>query len=93
MEENLKAVIYGFDGEDSLFEQMGKGLWQANHPRPTLAALYENTVILLFRLLFIVYFEDRNRELLAAHPFYGRYSLKNLYARLRAGQDTVAEHS
>ncbi len=92
VEENLKAVIYGFDGEDSLFEHMGKGIWQAHQTmpaaqHPTLEQLYENTVILLFRLLFVVYFEDRNRELLAAHPFYQRYSLKGLYSRLRAGQN------
>ncbi|WP_343292855.1 DNA methyltransferase [Vandammella animalimorsus] len=89
VEENLKAVIYGFDGEDSLFELMGKALWQKHaalpaNERPTLAQLYENTVMLLFRLLFIVYFEDRNRELLQTHPFYPRYSLKTLYQRLRA---------
>ncbi len=97
VEENLKAVIYGFDGEDSLFERMGKALYAAQtsgqQQPPALGAVYENTLIWLFRLLFVVYFEDKNAELLAKHPFYGRYSLKNLYARLRASAGTAAQPS
>ena len=56
MEENLKAVIYGYAGEDSLFEIMGRAIHQAS-PDATLASVYENSVVLLFRLLFVVYFE------------------------------------
>ena len=83
VEDNLKAVIYGFSGEDSLFETMGKAIYTANaRHNPPLAAVYENSVILLFRLLFVVYFEDRNRDLLRAHPFYPRHSLKTLYETL-----------
>lgn len=96
VEENLKAVIYGFAGEDSLFENLGKALQEAQKKlpeprRPSLEALYENALIWLFRLLFIVYFEDKNAELLERHPFYARYSLKSLYARLRAARGTVAD--
>lgn len=91
VEENLKAVIYGYDGEDSLFEHIGLALHKASaRRRPSLAALYENTVVFLFRLLFIVYFEDRNRELLASHPYYQRFSLKALYWRLRQEQHASA---
>lgn len=60
---------------------MGKALQGAN-PKASLATLYENSVVLLFRLLFIVYFEDKNRTLLATHPFYQRYSLEHLYQQL-----------
>lgn len=74
VEENLKAVIYGYAGEDSLFEIMGRAIHQAS-PQATLASVYENSVVLLFRLLFVVYFEDKNQALLARHPFYQRYSL------------------
>ena len=96
VEENLKAVIYGYAGEESLFELMGKSLWQAqaklpSASRPTLELVYENTVILLFRLLFIVYFEDRNRDLLAQHPFYKRYSLKTLYQYLSQNASAAAD--
>lgn len=82
VEENLKAVIYGYAGEESIFETIGRGVHRAN-PRAKLEAVYENTVIFLFRLLFIVYFEDKNRELLQQHPFYLRYSLGQLFLRLR----------
>ncbi|AGX87541.1 Eco57I restriction-modification methylase domain-containing protein [Candidatus Symbiobacter mobilis] len=81
VEENLKAVIYGYDGEDSLFEILGRAIARAN-PDADLASVYQNSVVLLFRLLFIVYFEDKNRELLALHPFYQRYSLANLFRSL-----------
>ena len=65
VEENLKAVIYGYAGEDSLFEIMGRAIHQAN-PKASLASVYENSVVLLFRLLFVVYFEDKNHDLLAS---------------------------
>lgn len=85
VEENLKAVIYGYEGEDSLFELIGKAIYQANvQPQPpTLEAVYENSIILLFRLLFVVYFEDKNRDLLALHPFYNEHSLQALHQQLR----------
>ncbi|MDP2783154.1 MAG: N-6 DNA methylase [Sulfurimicrobium sp.] len=83
VEENLKAVIYGYAGEDSLFEIMGRAIHQAN-PKASLASVYENSVVLLFRLLFVVYFEDKNRDLLSRHPFYPRYSLAQLFETLRA---------
>ena len=81
VEENLKAVIYGYAGEDSLFEIMGRAIHQAS-PGATLASVYENSVVLLFRLLFVVYFEDKNRALLAQHPFYPRYSLGQIFQSL-----------
>ena len=82
VEENLKAVIYGYAGEDSLFEIMGKAIHKAS-PKATLASVYENSVVLLFRLLFVVYFEDKNQVLLARHPFYQRYSLDGIFQTLR----------
>jgi hypothetical protein len=86
VEENLKAVIYGYSGEDSLFEIMGQAIHQAN-PQVSLASVYENSVVLLFRLLFVVYFEDKNDALLKKHPFYQRYSLGHIYQTLRGQSD------
>lgn len=82
VEENLKAVIYGYAGEDSLFEIMGRAIHKAN-PKASLASVYENSVVLLFRLLFVVYFEDKNFVLLNKHPFYPRYSLAHIFETLR----------
>jgi hypothetical protein len=81
VEENLKAVIYGYAGEDSLFEIMGKAIHKAN-PKASLPSVYENSVVLLFRLLFVVYFEDKNYALLNKHPFYQRYSLDHIFKTL-----------
>jgi hypothetical protein len=81
VEENLKAVIYGYAGEDSLFEIMGKAIQKAS-PKADLTSVYENSVVLLFRLLFVVYFEDKNRSLLEIHPFYKNYSLLHIFQSL-----------
>jgi hypothetical protein len=81
VEENLKAVIYGYAGEDSLFETMGRAIHRAS-PQASMDAVYENSVVLLFRLLFIVYFEDKNRALLKEHPFYSRFSLGQIFDSL-----------
>lgn len=86
VEENLKAVIYGYDGEDSMFEIMGRAIYRAN-ANASMQAVYENSVVLLFRLLFVVYFEDKNRDLLARHPFYNRFSLTRIYQSLPADGD------
>ena len=83
VEENLKAVIYGYAGEDSLFEIMGRAIHRAS-PKASMPSVYENSVVLLFRLLFVVYFEDKNQALLAAHPFYKRYSLGHIFDSLPA---------
>jgi hypothetical protein len=86
VEENLKAVIYGYAGEDSLFEIMGRAIHRAN-PKASMASVYENSVVLLFRLLFVVYFEDKNHELLARHPFYKRHSLGHIFNSLPTTPD------
>ncbi len=78
VEENLKAVIYGYAGEDSLFEIMGRAIHRAS-PKASMASVYENSVVLLFRLLFVVYFEDKNHALLTQHPFYKRFSLGHIF--------------
>jgi N-6 DNA Methylase len=83
LESNLKSVIYGTDGEDSLFERIGQAIYTAS-PNASLEQVYENAMVLLYRLLFIVYFEDNNRSLLEAHPHYQRRSLAKINADLKA---------
>ncbi len=92
VEENLKAVIYGYAGEDSLFEIMGRAIHKAN-PKASLTSVYENSVVLLFRLLFVVYFEDKNFVLLNKHPFYQRYSLAHIFKTLQpTASEKALEH-
>lgn len=91
-EANLRSVIYGITGGRSVFEDIGCALWQAaGKPTQTgdIATVYEAATTLLFRLLFIAYFEDRNRELLAAHPYWPARGLQALLARLQAQQDQL----
>ena len=81
-EENLKAVIYGTNGENSLFESIGSTLC-ARNPLIPLNEIYDNGIILLFRLLFIIYFEDKNHSLLAKHPFYHQHGLQTIFDALK----------
>ena len=87
VEENLKAVIYGISGEDSLFEKIGEKLYQA-YPKATTDDIYENSISLLFRLLFIAYFEDNNTRMLQSHPVYPFYALNELYQKLTVDPDS-----
>lgn len=87
VEENLKAVIYGYAGEESLFETMGRAIHRAS-PQASLSSVYDNSIVLLFRLLFIVYFEDKNQALLTLHPFYKRYGLGQIFQRLSGDADS-----
>ncbi|MDD2609322.1 MAG: N-6 DNA methylase [Giesbergeria sp.] len=92
VEENLKAVIYGYEGEDSVFEVLGKAIYRASDPQQvTLEEVYENSLILLFRLLFVVYFEDKNQEILAQHRYYDAQSLQTLYIKLRTMHETEVD--
>ncbi len=82
LESNLKSVIYGTDGEDSVFERIGQAI-HARNPAASMGEVYENAMVLLYRLLFVVYFEDKNRALLDAHPHYARHSLASIYEGLK----------
>jgi type II restriction/modification system DNA methylase subunit YeeA len=106
VEENLKAVIYGTDFEDSVFELMGIALYQRGVKRDLEMAdaqsqseseddsdsdsltqeVYRASMVLLFRLLFVVYFEDKNRAILHAHPYYAQHSLSSIHAALQSAR-------
>jgi type I restriction-modification system DNA methylase subunit len=96
VEENLKAVIYGTDFEDSVFELMGVALYQRGAQRDSEMAgvpsdgltqeVYHASMVLLFRLLFVVYFEDKNRAILHAHPYYAQHSLATIHEALQAAR-------
>lgn len=93
-EENLKSVIYGTNGENSLFEQIGTAIYERSHQQkiPTdLASIYDNSIIMLFRLLFIVYFEDKNQSLLTKHYYYRKYSLQAIFDLLNKQDSDPAE--
>lgn len=86
-EENLKSVIYGTNGEDSMFEIIGKSIYLRS-PAAELNQVYDNSIILLFRLLFIVYFEDKNKDLLSKHEYYNDYSLQHIFDSVENASDT-----
>ncbi|MDR1945715.1 MAG: hypothetical protein LBQ51_00910 [Desulfovibrio sp.] len=85
-EEDLKKVIYGTDGRRSLFEQIGRAVYAASDYDPSpenLRSVFENALYMLFRLLFVSYFEDRHQDLLAKHLNYPRLSLGKIHEKLR----------
>ncbi|MDR2458257.1 MAG: hypothetical protein LBD41_07285, partial [Clostridiales Family XIII bacterium] len=81
IEENLKAVIYGSNGQFSLFEEIGRAIYQANELPSTADSLnevFENSLYFVFRLIFIAYFEDRHQDIIDLHPGYNLISLRNI---------------
>jgi len=86
IEENLKNVIYGYSGHDSIFEIAGKEIHK-KYPQENLTAIYENTLYFIFRLLFIFYFEDKYAAVLQKHKHYDKeLSLNVLHKQLKSRQ-------
>ncbi|MDQ7836052.1 MAG: N-6 DNA methylase [Humidesulfovibrio sp.] len=93
VEEDLRKVIYGLDGEDSLFERIGRALFAATGKTASpsnLRLVFENSLYLVFRLLFIAFFEDKFAKQLDSHPSYPDLSLRKLYNGL--GTNPAAPH-
>lgn len=88
VEADLRQVIYG---KESIVEAFGQYLHQRNRNLSAdydLRATYENSVIFVFRLLFIAYFEDKFSDVLfKQHPYYVSESLHRLAKRLLDGGD------
>ncbi len=81
VENDLKNIIYGIEYRDSIFEIIGKNIYKIDKTQ-SLQATYQNTLYLIFRLLFIAYFEDKNRKILSLHKYYNNMSLNKLYSKL-----------
>lgn len=85
VENDLRSVVYGEGGRDSLFERIGQALFDATGRDASpehLRDVFENSLYLVFRLLFIAFFEDKYEDQLAVHPSYNELSLKRLAGRL-----------
>jgi hypothetical protein len=84
LENNLKNLIYGFDGEYSFFEEIGKALYNSTaiDQKFDFATIFENTLYLEFRLLFLAYLEDKYSKLLNKHEGYEPISLWNIYNQI-----------
>lgn len=88
IEDDLRSFIYGTEGKKSLFEFIGAKIYDKNRDKD-LKDVYENSLYFLFRLLFIVYFEDKFEELLSMHKYFKeKLSIKTLFTRLNQNDDT-----
>jgi hypothetical protein len=83
IEENLKDVIYGYNGYQSIFEIIGSNIYK-RYPSEDLKNIYENTLYFIFRILFIFYFEDKYLNILTKHKHYNKeVSLHSFYRNLK----------
>ncbi|TQV64169.1 MAG: restriction endonuclease [Sulfurovum sp.] len=87
IEENLKSVIYGYNNQQSIFEAIGVSIYNSNK-NIKVEEIYENSVYLIFRLLFIAYFEDKYEDTLKKHLHYNGFSLKAIFDFLQTSQST-----
>ncbi|WP_027327559.1 Eco57I restriction-modification methylase domain-containing protein [Helicobacter pametensis] len=78
IEDDLKSLIYGINGKDSIFEKIGSCIY-AKNPTLPLDEVYQDSIYFIFRLLFIAYFEDKFSPLLQKHSYYNDHiSIQNL---------------
>lgn len=78
IEENLKNVIYGYYNKDSTFQLIGSKIYE-KYPSYPLDVIYQNSLYLIFRFLFILYFEDKYFHILKKHRHYNNHSLNSVY--------------
>ena len=69
IEDDLQSLIYGINGKDSLFEQIGSCIY-AKNPNVKLEDIYQSSLYFIFRLLFIAYFEDKFDAILLKHSSF-----------------------
>ncbi|ANV98754.1 restriction endonuclease [Helicobacter enhydrae] len=69
IEDDLQSIIYGTNGNNSLFERIGACIY-AKNPNAPLEDIYQNALYFIFRLLFIAYFEDKFDEILDKHSCF-----------------------
>lgn len=88
IEDDLKSLIYGINGKDSIFEKIGSCIYERNKTLP-LGVIYENTLYFMFRLLFIGYFEDKFSDTLIHHKYFNtNISLHTLLKNLSEDEDS-----
>lgn len=78
IEQDLQAVIYGTNGNESIFEKIGSCIYERNKEQG-LQEAYNNSLYFTFRLLFIMFFEDRFNKILKGHRYFHDYMTLQRY--------------
>lgn len=87
IEDDLKSIIYGTNGNESLFEFIGSRIY--NKTKADLKLIYENSLYFIFRLLFIAYFEDKFEIILEKHKYFkSKISLRTLLENLQEDENS-----
>ena len=79
LEEDLKEVIYG---EVSILEEIGKAIYKLNQ-QAQLQDIYYNALIFLFRIIFMLFYENKYGDFLYLHRSYKLYSIYELFKDLQ----------
>ncbi len=78
IEEDLRRLIYGDGGQDSIFEDIGRAIFEATGSDPSpenLRLVFENSLYFIFRLVFVAFFECRHKPFLRIHRGYQEVAL------------------
>jgi predicted RNA methylase len=84
VEEDLKSIIYGTNGKSSIFEKIGKAIYRKEKD---LEKVFEKSIYFTFRILFVLFFEDRNRDIVRKHQGYKELSFQNIFTDEVGGDD------
>ncbi|MBW5390957.1 Eco57I restriction-modification methylase domain-containing protein, partial [Brachyspira hampsonii] len=90
IEEDLKNVIYG---DNSIIEKIGQVLYKS-YSDESLDNLFNHSIMMAYRLLFIAYFETKyESQLFAEHEHYKSKALFTLYKKLEEHYSTEEKES
>jgi hypothetical protein len=84
IEARLANVIYGTEQEnftDSALEKIGSALYSyhKNNSDLQLTTIFHDSTILMFRFIFLFYYESKFRDTLINHRAYKKYSIYEFY--------------
>jgi hypothetical protein len=75
VENDLRSVIYGTNKKSSIFEKIGKAI---HRKEKNLDDVFEKSIYFTFRVLFVLFFEDRNRDIVKNHFGYRKLSFNQI---------------
>jgi hypothetical protein len=78
LEQEIKEVIYG---EESILEKIGHNIYKQNMGMD-INEIYYNSLVMLFRFIFMLFYENKYGEYIRIHKSYDRYSIIKFFEYL-----------
>ena len=87
LEQEIKEVIYG---EESILEKIGHNIYKQNMEKD-INEIYYNSLVMLFRIIFMLFYENKYGNYIRIHRSYDRYSILKFFEDLNANRANYKE--